>query len=431
MIRTAGLIALMLTVNVMPAAAVQSTFEDQVANTKSPNAKSRQKAAEGLGKSRRRDAVTHLAAMVRDPDSTVRLSVVRALRELRDLAAIPALVTSLRDGDPGIRREALEGVLEAYVEPEQIWPGFPDVFADDFDERPAETFAPVAAVVWEGLRLTLRDDEQPVRELSAHAVGILGGRGISEELLLSLQDPVARVRAIACTSLARVGTTEQGKGLIPLLSDESQRVRRRALHALGVLQVTDATPALRAMYENLGRRREAEQILQTLSRLHDPTLGEFLREQVVDPDAARRRLAIDGLARISDSGMVEAFKKDFQRARREEIRLSLAFALARLGETAFVDTIVLNLASAGLRVRARNYLSELGAEKLEYLYPYLKDPQPEVRAELASVIGRLGDPSAIDKLIPLVQDENAAVADRANRAVERLRGVATLTGSEP
>jgi len=424
MIRHARVLALVLAASwAAGPAAAQNTFEDHVANLKSPNAGTREKAAKQLGKSRRRDAVTPLAAMVRDPDNDVRRAVVRALKELRDLSALPALVTSMRDGDPEIRRAALEGVLEAYVEPELVWPGFPEVFAEDFDAEPAETFAPVDASVFEALRLTLRDEEEEVRELSAHAVGILGARDLSGELLPSLEDPEARVRAVAATSLARVGTTEQGAALIPLLSDESPRVGRRALHALGVLEVKQAAPALRAMYANYGRREEAIPILVTLSRLKAPELGEFFLEQLDDPDPSRRRLAIEGLARISDPSVIDGFKKDFQRARNEEMRMALAFALAYLGDSAFVDTIAINLGGLGLRTRARNYLLELGPSRLPALYPYLADTDPNVRAGLCEIIAKMGDPSAIPRLEPLVQDPNGMVADQANRAIERLRAI--------
>lgn len=416
-------VGLALLVGASGVSVAQSSFEDQVANLKSPNAKTREQAARELGKSRRRDAITPLAAMVRDPDGAVRLAVVRSLRELRDLSAVPALVTSMRDGDPRIRREALEGVLEVYVEPEQVWPGYPDVFADDFDEGPAATYAEVDPAVFEALKGALRDDEREIRELAAHATGILGGTSISQELTLSLQDPEPRVRAVAATALARVGTREQGRLLIPLLSDESGRVRTRALHAIGVLGVQEAAPALRAMSENLKGRDFGLLVLQTLSRLGDPNLAPFFRSLLEDTDLTRRRLAVDGLARISDASVIDAFKKDFQRARNEEMRLALAFALTRLGDTAFVDTLALNLASRNLGARARRYLLELGPPLLPWLYPYLADPDPEVRAALVDLMARLGDTSALPRLLPLIQDPSSKVADRANRAVERLRRI--------
>src|SRR5688500_210773 len=81
----------------------KASYDDLVANLKSPHAKTRQDAAAALGKSRRREAVAHLSPLVHDPELKVRVEVVRALRELRDLAAVPALVRSMGDGDAELR----------------------------------------------------------------------------------------------------------------------------------------------------------------------------------------------------------------------------------------------------------------------------------------------------------------------------------------
>ena len=70
-----------------------------------------------------------------------------------------------------------------------------------------------------------------------------------------------------------------------------------------------------------------------------------------DPDPERKRLAIEGLGRISDASLLPAFKKDYQREKNEELRLAYSFALTLLGDRAFLDTIVLGpaLAHAGRR----------------------------------------------------------------------------------
>src|SRR5687768_18401650 len=97
-------------------AATKPSFDDLVANLKSPNAGTRQEAAAALGKSRRREAVTPLAALIRDPEVRVRLEVVRALRALRDVSGVPALLASLGDGDRGVREEAIGTLVEIYTE---------------------------------------------------------------------------------------------------------------------------------------------------------------------------------------------------------------------------------------------------------------------------------------------------------------------------
>ena len=57
--------------------------------------------------------------------------------------------------------------------------------------------------------------------------------------------------------------------------------------------------------------------------------------------------------------MLPAFKKDYQRERNDELRLAYSFALTRLGDRAFLDSIVLSLPSRTL-ARGRGYLLEMG-----------------------------------------------------------------------
>ena len=61
-VRQAIAVAFVVLAAVAAEAAPKPSFEDLVANLKSPNASTRQEAAAALGKSRRREAVTPLAA---------------------------------------------------------------------------------------------------------------------------------------------------------------------------------------------------------------------------------------------------------------------------------------------------------------------------------------------------------------------------------
>jgi HEAT repeat protein len=142
---------------------------------------------------------------------------------------------------------------------------------------------------------------------------------------------------------------------------------------------------------------------------------------VQDPDPERKRLAVEGLARVSDDRLLPAFKKDFQREKSDELKVAYSFAIARLGDRAFLDSIVLNLPSKTLGRRCRDYLLELGPSILGELYPYLNDPDAGIRAELCDILASFGDADAIAKLTPLVNDPSPHVADRANRAIEQLR----------
>ena len=404
-------------------AAPKPSFEDLVANLKSPNADTRQEAAAALGKSRRREAVTPLAALVSDPEQRVRLEVVRALRALRDVSGVPALVTSLGDGDREVREEAIGTLVEIYSERDRTGPvgRFLEIFSDEYDRTTIAPYTVVDPAAEKGLAGALRDEDPAIREQAALALGILNARGSVPELTNALRDPDAGVRGAAATAIGKVGTAEDGRALVPLLADDDAEVRNRVLQAIGVLRVREAGPALRQMYEANQRRETGTRVLAALARIGDPGQTELFQEVVQDPDPERKRLAIEGLGRISDASRLAAFKKDYQREKSDELRLAYSYALTRLGDRAFVDTIVLNLPSRTLGTRSRNYLLEMGSDVLPDLYPYLADPDPEIRATLADVIAILGDADAIARLTPLINDPSAKVADRANRAVEKLR----------
>lgn len=428
-IASAGL-ALLMARAVSP----QDSFEDLLANLKSPTARTRLAAAAALGKSRRREAVAPLSALVRDPEPKVRLEVVNALRLLRDPAAVPALVTSLRDGDPKVREEAIGSLVEVYAERERGGPieRFLQGFSDEFDRASVAPYTRVADGVFKGLAGTLRDEQTHIRAESAYAIGILGGSGAVSELVAALQDKEGSVRGAAATSIGKVGSAQDGKSLIPLLADESAGVRNRALQAVGVLRVREAGPALRELFEQNRRRELGGRVLAALSRIGDPAQADLFRELLTSSEPERRRLAIEGLGRIADASLLPSFKKDYQREKDAEVRLAYNFAVVLLGDRAFLDSIVLAL-GAGSResARARSYLLELGLGIAGELYPYLSDQDAEVRGAVCDLLAQLGDVAALPHLSALLGDASSKVADRANRAIERLRRAAGQPPASP
>jgi HEAT repeat protein len=426
MTKTSRLLALVLCAGLSPVALQAergASFDDLVANLKSPNTSTRVSAVAELGKSRRREAVAPLASLVRDPEARVRMEVVKSLRLLRDLSAVPALLASLQDGDPAIRVEAVGALVELHTERERNTPvsRFLQIFSDEEERASLSLHLPVDASVHQGLAKALSDEERDVREQAAFALGILNGRSALPDLVRTLADPSPEVRAAAASALGKLGSASDGKALIPLLADESGEVRNRTLKALGVLRTREAGAALRELYDTTRRKDVGLKVLEALSRVADPAQADLFKQLAQDADADRRRLAIEGLARVSDASLLPAFKKDYQRTRDEELKLAYSFALAHLGDTAFLDSVVLCLPSHTLGRRCRDYLVELGGGVLPELYPYLADPDADVRAELCDILSVVGDADSIKQLTPLIQDPSTKVQDRANRAVERLR----------
>jgi HEAT repeat protein len=404
-------------------AIAEESFEDLIANLKSPTWRTRQAAAEELGKSRRREAVAPLSALVRDPEPRVRLEVVEALCALRDLSAVPALVASMQDGDPDIREAAISSVVEVYADRDRSGPvdRFLQAFSDEYDRSSVPPYTQVDPSVFKALAAALRDESKAVRVDAAYAIGILGGSAVSADLVSALADPEPDVRAAAATSLGKVGGAEEGRALIPLLADESTTVRNRALQAVGVLRVRDAGPALREMFEQNRRRELGVRVLGSLCRIGDPAQAELFRELLASNDPELRRLAVEGLGRVSDASALDAFKVDYQRERNGGVRMAYNFAIVLLGDRAFLDSLALGLGRSATAEQARDYLLELGPKIAPDLYRYLNDPDASVRGGVCDVLAQLGDAGAIARMTPLLTDPDSTVADRANRAIEKLR----------
>jgi HEAT repeat protein len=332
-------------------------------------------------------------------------------------------VTSLGDGDPQIREEAIGGLVGIYAERERVGPvgRFLKVFSDEIDRAGSGLHGKVAPGVYQGLAGALRDEEKGIREAAALSLGILDGKSAIPDLQTVLQDPDADVRGAAAGALGKLGTAKDGRALIPLLADDSYPVRLQVLSAIGTLRVEEAGPALREMYEANRRREIGLKVLEALSRIGDAKQVELFQQLIQDPDPEKKRLGIEGLARISDASRMAAFKKDYQREGNQDLKLAYAFAITRMGDHAFLDSLILSLPSRTVGGRSRGYILELGSEVLPEIYPYLTDPDADIRAQLCDIIGSLGGPEAISQLTPLLSDPSGSVSDRANRAIERLR----------
>jgi HEAT repeat protein len=194
----------------------------------------------------------------------------------------------------------------------------------------------------------------------------------------------------------------EGRALIPLLADDNTTVRNRALQSIGVLRVHEAGPALREMFVQHRRRELGTRVLAALSRTGDPAQGDLYRELLFSNDPEQRRLAVEGLARIADPSMMPAFKTDFQREKNSDVRMAYGFGIVRLGDRAFLDSLVLALGGTGASAQhARDLILELGPSLAPDLYPYLNDRDPSVRGAVCDLLAALGDTNAAPKLTPL------------------------------
>ena len=396
------------------------TFQDELANLRSPNAKTRIKAAKTLGKSQRPEAITPLIEAMRDPEVKVRKTIVESLRMYRNVATTDGLLVGLADEDKAVRSDSMDGVIELYVSDEKRRPVL-GLFTGSTLPDTAEPVTPPQDKVVKALETRLGDEEPSIRKRAAYTLGVLQSESSVAVLVQAMPDTVQSVRTEVIVALGRIGTDAAGQALVRALADSSSETRQHAIDALGHMKYMPSARALLGVYEAEKGKAMSDRALSALSYMGAPEARGVFFQNLTNPSTIRRRYAVEGLGRLDDTSLLQGLTKDFLREPDEMVQLGYCAAIARLGRPEFIDRLALSLSKIDLRDQARKYLVELGSPFLTELVPYLSDPATDVRKGMVQVLMEIGDPVAIPYIEPLLMDTDTKVADLANRAIARLR----------
>jgi HEAT repeat protein len=412
----------MVSLAILAPALAQTTFQDEIANLRSPNTGTRVKAAQVLGKSGRPEAIPALTEATRDPELKVRKTVVAALRSFNSSETVDGLLVALRDDDKNIRNDAMVALLEIYVGAGNADMGgsFDWIIGSRKRTPVLKGLVPVDSRVVEGLESRLQDEEPDLRQRAAYSLGVLDAPDAVDTLGAALYDPEKKVRLQAIEALGKIGSNEAGEALRGALRDGSGDIAAAAVDALGDMRYLPAAPELVSIYD-ANVNKLGDRALTALALMGAPEARGVFYYQMTSSNAQRRRWAAEGLGRLDDESLVPGLMKDFLREPDPSVQLAYCFSLSRLGQVEFIDRIALSLGNKKLRDQAHDYAVELGSPLLEELVSYLSDPVADVRKEMALVLMEIGDERAIPYLEPLLSDPNAEVADWANRAIARLQ----------
>ena len=409
-------------------AGAQVSFQDELANLQSPNARTRAKAAKALGRSERREAIQPLIGTMRDPEVKVRKAVVEALRRFKEVEILDGLLIGLEDDEKAIRGDALDGILGIHMESTKrgSFNRFLGVFSAEQKPREGNVYLQPDSRVIEALEARLQDEEPTLRRKAAFMLGILGAEDAISSLAVSLSDPSVKVRGDVVDALVRIGGDSAGRALKGSLNDPTTIIRGKAIDALGRVHHRPAASELLDIYKAEQGNEHGDKALTALARMGAPEARGIFFQVMTGRNATRRRWAVEGLGRLDDANLVRGLTKDFLREPNPEVQLAFCFALARLGRSEFADRLALSLSKAKLQTQSREYLVELGSPLLTEFVTYLSDPVSGVRKGMALVLMQIGDPAAIPALEPLLSDPNKEVADQANRAIVRLQTVSPM-----
>jgi len=407
-----------------PAIAVQGSFQDEIANLKSPNVDTRVKAARALGQSKRPEAIPALTEAMRDPELKVRKQTVFGLRGFNSTDAIDGLLIGLQDEEKGIRHEAMVALLEIYIGAgnADLGGALSFLLGPRYKTPMLNGLIPVSSEVVTAIEARLQDEEPALRRRAAYTLGVLGAKDAIDSLGAALSDPQKDVRMEAVSALAAIGGDAAGETLRGTLSIAASDASfaGHVVDALGQMKHLPAGPELVSIYDG-DVNKLGDRALRALALMGAPEARGVFYYQMTSKRSDQRRWAAEGLGRLSDESLIPGMMKDFLREPDPSVQLAYCFALARLGQQEFVDRIALSLGNKKLQAQAHDYAVELGSPLLDQFVTYLSDPVPEVRKEMAQVLMEIGDPAAIPYLKPLLSDPDVDVADRANRAIARLQ----------
>lgn len=222
-----------------------------------------------MGRIKDRRAVPVLIERLDDPSVNVAQAAAWALAEMRDPAALPALLRFSRDAAKGVRKEVMRGL------------GYCSVGADSA-AVPAGGIEPsLVDSAYREIVQALRDPVPEVRITALLAVREFGYRGVHEQVIRMSRDPAAEVRHVAVQAMGQIAAGQVDGGeevsprtrdnifeaLVAALDEPYQTIRTKAVRALGDVGQARARPHLERLHSQGGEedRREAGRALDKLA----------------------------------------------------------------------------------------------------------------------------------------------------------------------
>jgi len=246
---------------------------------------------------------------------------------------------------------------------------------------------------------------------------------VMERLVQQLSDPDERVRKRAVRALGALGERTPIEPLLQALNDQSGRVRGVTVTVLSKVKVRERVPIepLLQMLDNpYGGIRQAA--LALLARLGERTPVEPLLHALSDPSAAVRWAAAIALGRLGERAPIEPLEQAF-RDHAWRVRSAVATAVGALGERAPIALLEQALRDPDRSVRraAATALGRLGGyAPLEPLVQALHDDDRGVRAAAVKAVGALGERAPARLLVPMLYDSAEAVRQATVRALSNM-----------
>jgi len=401
--------------------AAQVPFDRAISDLASPDGLTRLRAAQMLKDAAYPEAAVPLAKLITDSQDDIQLEAIAA--ELNIFLAEKIVPR---------RRVGLIVEKRTLIAAEAIFSSGPLTIGSGA--------VPMAAL--DALRTASRDDNPRVRLEAVYAFGVLavepGGARRRELLRTSGPDLAAMLAAVdpahRYAALRVLGRVLQrrlhddpvdpgiGDAVIDLVNAKEPAMQAAAMQALGAIRDERGVQGLIELFQYHGKGEMAEQALDAIAHIAHPSSATMIAGQLTSKNAALRRMAVEGLARLGDRARAADIQVAVGPDRDRNLQLAASFAGAMLSG-APLDPIVEALTFDRLRDQARGYLIEAAPGRTQMFGRYLQDPDPGVRAACVDALGLSDDSAALTLVQPMAADKDVRVARAVERALARLAQV--------
>ncbi len=394
------------------APAPRASYDQVVANLRSPDPDARRDALRALGATAYPEAIAPISQLLTDPIDDIQLEAIYTLLSFYHVER-PDVV----DRRKGLRVRPTSRLTAAAQRIYDLGP---------YGLIPQ----PVPAELTNGLAQAMFDQSERVRLEAVYALGVMAKPPLdgyaAEALPRLLQDRSESVREATARVIGGLRVTTAGDALVAALNDRSTRVATAAMRSLGDIKAWQSLQALTDQFHfHEGKGPRAEAALDALARIAHASSQELFLAQLTAKQANMRRLAGEGLARSGNAEAAQRAGAALAGDKATDVLLAGAFAaVAGSGQSSGgVATLVSALDNGANHEQAMVYLVELGPRALPGLEEALGAADVETRERATLVLGFIGGDGAMALLERARGDKDLRVVRAAERAIARLRKV--------
>lgn len=273
---------------------------------------------------------------------------------------------------------------------------------------------------------TLTTAHPLMRGRAAEVLGMSRDTSAVPALLDALKGEYFTVRSRAALALANFGDIRVIPALLPLLKDQEDEVRSAACAALGKFREPSTFDEIAYVLLDDPKIEVRQAAARALGDTKHPAAVPFLIEALLDSFwwYEREQAASDLLAAIEKMGAAAIDPLLISIEEREgTVRKFSAFLLGRLGDPRAVEPLGMALYDLHHEVgkAAAESLAKFGSGGLGPLLEAMHHPEAGIRTNIVRVLGIIQDPRTASALIELLHDPERSIQLLAVQALGGLR----------